>query len=341
MPLFKLGSLRPLLGGRWMKKKDVVNAIAQGNRLIEGAFDITLIEMRLLYLALAKVDSRNPQPEGEYKFQAKEYQEMYSLDSRNSYEQLKSAVNSLGRKPIITYEWNEEDQILEKVQRFWFSSIRYAAASSTSDITLRFSESVRDYLYELKNEFTLMNLADMVKLDTPFAFRLYSWLFKYRNLNKSKKHHGVITTDVLEIEWMKERTGLIGKYPVFQDFKRRVLDPAVATINANSPLSVTYETEKVGKKVAAIIFSYIDERDVASVADITIKPKRPRMPNRPHATQGSAREGQWARECINLMKEYVTSAKAYDSAFKITPADKRSIKNWYEIIGQKVPVLLS
>ncbi|MCV5467064.1 replication initiation protein, partial [Escherichia coli] len=39
---------------------DVQSLLAQGNQLLEGAYDITLIEMRLLYLALTKIDSRKP-----------------------------------------------------------------------------------------------------------------------------------------------------------------------------------------------------------------------------------------------------------------------------------------
>lgn len=50
-----------------MERVSKDNIVTQANQLVEGAFDITLIEMRLLYLALTKVDSRNPQPEGEYR----------------------------------------------------------------------------------------------------------------------------------------------------------------------------------------------------------------------------------------------------------------------------------
>ncbi|EOL4714413.1 replication initiation protein, partial [Escherichia coli] len=34
---------------------DVQSLLTQGNQLLEGAYDITLIEMRLLYLALTKI----------------------------------------------------------------------------------------------------------------------------------------------------------------------------------------------------------------------------------------------------------------------------------------------
>ncbi|BCQ47795.1 hypothetical protein ERHA55_53220 (plasmid) [Erwinia rhapontici] len=36
--------------------------VVQGNDLLEGAYSVTLDEMRLLNLALAQIDSRKPQP---------------------------------------------------------------------------------------------------------------------------------------------------------------------------------------------------------------------------------------------------------------------------------------
>lgn len=313
--------------------KDFQNLVTQGNQLLEGAYDINLIEMRLLYLALTKIDSRKPQPKNEYTLYAKEYRDKFSLDSKNCYEQLKSAASSLGSKPIITYEWNEKKHRIDTVKRFWFSSIRYGVGDSSSDVTLRFSDSVSQYLYELKNEFTQMNLEDMVKLDTPFSFRLYSWLYKYKNLNKNKNAFGVISTDPFSIDWMKERTGLTGKYPIYKDFKKRVLDPAVDIINANTNLSVTYESIKIGKKIDSIVFSYLVENDFHGGAKAISKPLRQRLPSRPRVTKGSAAEGDWARRCIDVMKNYLIALREYDPKLKLTTADLRKVEAWYKIIG--------
>lgn len=76
--------------------------------------------MRLLYLALTKIDSRKPQPASEYTLFAKEYRDAFSLDSKNCYEQLKSAASSLGSKPIVTYEWNETKKELMLLNDFGF-----------------------------------------------------------------------------------------------------------------------------------------------------------------------------------------------------------------------------
>ncbi|MCW2456450.1 replication initiation protein (plasmid) [Rahnella aceris] len=310
------------------------NLVTQGNQLLEGAYDVSLIEMRLLYLALTKIDSRKPQPRNEYTILATEYRDKFSLDSKNCYEQLKSAATTLGSKPIITYEWNEQKQRIDTINRYWFDSIRYGSGNSSSDITLRFSESVSHYLYELKSEFTQMNLENMVPLDTPFSFRLYSWLYKYKNLNKNKNKQGVISTDPLSIEWIKERTGLKGKYPYYKDFKKRVLDPAVDMINGRTNLSVTYEGIKSGKKIESIVFTYIVEDDYIDGEIAMSKPLRPRMPSRPRVTKGSAAEGDWARRCIEVMKKYLTDLRTYDAKLKLSKADLVKVESWHKQTGK-------
>jgi len=304
--------------------------VTQANQLVEGAYEVNLIEMRLLYLALTKIDPRNPQPDGEYTIYASEYNNMYSL-SKTGYEQLKSAVDSLSRKPVVTYYNGTRVK-----QRFWFSSIEYGVGGSESDVILRFSDTVREYLYELRKDFTQMNLNEIVKLDSPFAFRLYSWLYRYRNLDRYTNSNKVITTEPLGVEWMKERSGLAGKYPQLADFRRRVLDPAIDMINAHTNLSVTYAIEKHGRKVGAFIFSYIDEKEHASHTLAPTKPLRPRLPNRPRVTKGSAAEGEWARTCIRVIRDYQLALQAYSDKLHINAADLKKVHAWYAIIGGSV-----
>ncbi|MCK4221152.1 replication initiation protein [Escherichia coli] len=47
--------------------------VTQSNKLIEGSYSVNLSEIRLLWLALTKVDSKLPQPEREYTLTAGEY----------------------------------------------------------------------------------------------------------------------------------------------------------------------------------------------------------------------------------------------------------------------------
>jgi plasmid replication initiation protein len=312
-----------------MAKLDVKKLyVTQDNKLLEGAYSATLDEMRLLYLALVQIDSKKVQPDGLYTLYPADFEKMFGVHPSHTHQQLKKAADSLGSKPIITYEWDEKKKRLDKVKRFWFSSIRYDASDNTADVTIRFSPDVVPYLYDLKKEFTQVDFEHVSRLDTPFAFRLYSWLVKFRNLARNSRQNGIIETDPFEIDWMKERTGLVGKYEEYRFFKRDVLVPAIERINANTDISVSWQPVKVGRSVTAIKFFYVIESGQRAA-----KPLRPRLPRRPHAVAGSDLEGKWARRCISLMKEYRQKLEAFDSSEKITLADLRKWLDWYTIIG--------
>lgn len=306
--------------------------VTQGNQLIEGSYDITLTEIRLLWLALTKIQSKGAKTSAEIVLTASEYSSMYKLDMSNSANQLKSVSETLGSKPIITYDWNDKKNRVDKVIRYWFSSIRYGA-NLGADVTLKFSEEVSPFLYELKNEFTQMNVFNMASLDTPFAFRLYSWLSRYRNLDKYKvKKSGVISTEPIALDWMKDRAGLLNKYKDFKNFRVRVLDPAVDVINRTTDLTVKYETISAGKKVTDIVFIYIVENDQAY---LRVKPEPPKLPRRPRVLQGSSREGDWALQCLDLIRDYEKRLKEYDSKELLPLAYLRKTSNYYRIIGNK------
>ncbi len=318
-------------------RNDNSQLVYQGNSLIEGAYNITLDETRFIYLALTKVDSMRPQPDGAYTLYPHEFEKLFGTNPKNTHRQLKEAASSLGKKPIFTYEWNERLKRVDKVERFWFSSIRYDASGGNSDVTVRFSLDVAEYLYELKREFTRLNIDVIAKLESPFAFRLYSWLISYRELARCQKNNGIIVTDPFEIEWMRERAGFVGKtYYEYRFFRRDVIEPAIKQINAKTDISVSWEPLKRGRKIHAIVFSYIIEDGSGTQEIPKSKPLRPRLPRRPHVAAGSDAEGRWARACLDLMTGYRAELHQYDDAEKLAVADLKKMQGWYLIIGDKI-----
>lgn len=304
--------------------------VYQGNSLIEGAYNITLDEIRFLYLAMTKVDSTKPQPDGVYTLFPHEFEQYFGINPKNTHTQLKEAASSLGKKPIFTYEFNEKNKRVEKIERFWFSSIRYDASGGNSDVTIRFSQDVAEYLYELKLQFTRLNFEIISKLDTPFAFRLYSWLISYKGLDRCKKASGVVVTDPITIDWMRERAGLVSKtYDEYRFFRRDVLEPALKQINAKTDISVNWEPKKIGRKVSSIVFTYLTERNTKT----PVKPLRAKFPRRPKVDAGSEIERNWALRCIELMENYRQELIAYDKYLKLSVADLKKLCSWYVIVN--------
>lgn len=307
-------------------KHDMLTVV-QGNDLLEGAYGVTLDEMRLLNLALAQIDSRKPQPDALYTLYPRDYQRFYGVNPTSSHRQLRDAAASLMKKPVTIYKEDLNGKI-RTVQLSWFSRLEYVNNDEYSAVVLRFGQDVAPYLFELKESFTKLNFMNLTKLDTPFSIRLYSWLIKARNLTRYRPHGAIEVT--LAIEWMREKANLLGKYQDYRDFRQKLLQPSLNRINAFTDISVIWEPVKLGRAVHAIKFTYVDES-----APEAVKPMRPRLPRRPYVTAGSAAEGEWARRCIAVMTQYMTELNAYDPNEKISVPDLRKLAGWYKLTGQR------
>jgi len=299
--------------------------VVQGNDLLEGAYGVTLDEMRLLNLALAQIDSRKPQPDMLYTLYPRDYQRIYGVNPTSSHRQLRDAADSLMKKPVTIYKEDRNGKV-RTVQLSWFSRLEYVSNDDHSAVVLRFGQDVAPYLFELKESFTKLDFINLARLDTPFSIRLYSWLVKARNLTRYRSHGTIEVT--LEIEWMREKANLQGKYQDYRDFRQKLLQPSLDRINASTDISVIWEPVKIGRSVHALKFTYVSE----SVPE-AVKPMRPRLPRRPHVTAGSAAEGEWARKCIALMTQYMTQLDAYDPNEKVSVPDLRKLAGWYKKVG--------
>lgn len=301
--------------------------VVQGNDLLEGAYGVTLDEMRLLNLALAQIDSRKPQPDMLYTLYPRDYQRIYGVNPTSSHRQLRDAADSLMKKPVTIYKEDRNGKV-RTVQLSWFSRLEYVSNDDHSAVVLRFGQDVAPYLFELKESFTKLDFINLARLDTPFSIRLYSWLVKARNLTRYRSHGTIEVT--LEIEWMREKANLQGKYQDYRDFRQKLLQPSLDRINASTDISVIWEPVKIGRSVHAIKFTYVDESSPEA-----LKPMRPRLPRRPHVTSGSAAEGEWARKCIALLTQYMTQLEAYDPNEKVSVPDLRKLAGWYKKVGHR------
>lgn len=300
--------------------------VIQSNELIESGFTATLGEMRLIYFAMKKIKPKEKNKKDFYLLNVGEYCNLYGISRiANGYDQMRKAINTLKKKPIVLYQWNDEFQYNEKTEKFWFDSVSYFEGEvnkSGAGLKIKFTESISDYLFDLQNNFTKINFEMISKLDTVFSFRLYSWLSMFRHFKKHTNQNGVTTTNPIDLSWIRERTGLVDKYPDYKEFKRNVLSPAMENINKLTDFSVTFKEVKVSQKVVSLIFSYIVETGVK---------KELVLPKRPQVLKGTHLEGEWARECISVILNYKKETK-----LDFCDLDEKIVKklaSFYKIIG--------
>lgn len=112
--------------------------------------------------------------------------------------------------------------------------------------SITFNRDLNPHFLVIHDQVTRYKLRHVLKLKSPYYILLYGML-----LSGEDKESYFVTASVSRI---KEMIGAKGKYPLFADFRRSVLEPGVDAINESTDIRVEYEILKRGRSVSSIQF---------------------------------------------------------------------------------------
>lgn len=234
-----------------MPKNDLV---VKSNQVIEASYTLTTIEQRLILSAIAQIPKGEPvTDEVIYTVSVADLQK-FGANETTAYRDLKESVSRLFDRSIVLRSSDRTSRTR------WVQKIDFM--DSRGVIGIRFSKDILPFLSNLSTEFTKYLASDLIGVTSTYAIRLYELLVQYQSVGKRE-------ISVVDLRWMFE---LQNKYPVWADLKRWVIDQAVKEINEFSPLSVTYETKKTGRKITSINLRFKQKPKQAQIATET--PKR-------------------------------------------------------------------
>ena len=112
------------------------------------------------------------------------------------------------------------------------------------------------------------------------------------------------------VEDIKSWLSISDKYPLFKDFKKRVLTPSINEINAKSDLLVDVEPIKRGRPIVALKFTIKSKKSA-----VKIEQKRPAFPhknkygkyvtlNRDDPRTSNHEYGVWAKDCLKILEDF-------------------------------------
>lgn len=229
-----------------MSKSEVV---VKSNQVIEASYQLSTIEQRLVLAAIAHIPkNQEVSDEVVYTVGVSDLQAL-GVNETTAYRDLKEGLNRL-------YERSINIMIDGKsIKMRWVQSIQFM--DSRGEIGLRFSKDILPFISNLSREFTKYALSDIAGMSSAYAIRIYELITQYKSLGERE----IAVTD------LRNMLELGTRYPLFADLKRWVIDTAVNQINDHSPLQVSYEVSKTGRKVSHITFSFKGKK----IKDITPK----------------------------------------------------------------------
>lgn len=223
--------------------------VCKANEVIEAGYRLSLNEQRVVLACISQVNSMDELLEtDEFELSAKDFAVLYGISKNRAYGELQEVAKNLYQRSLTIHNPDPKRPKLKKMETRWISSIGYMPEDGK--IILRFSKDMLPFLSELKGSFTRYKLEHVGKMTSVYAMRLYELLAQWQGVGKRE----------IELDWLKEQLQLDASYNRMNNFKARVIDPAIKDINANSNYDVSWIQRKTGRKVTHLIFKFNEKK---------------------------------------------------------------------------------
>ena len=221
--------------------------VVKDNALINASYNLDLVEQRLILLAIveARESGKGINANDPLEVHAESYINQFNVARQTAYQALKDACKDLFARQFSYQEINKRGNV-ENVLSRWVSEIRYIDDEAT--VKLIFAPAIVPLITRLEEQFTKYELQQISNLSSAYAVRLYELLIAWRSTGK---------TPVIELTEFRNKIGVLDdEYTRMGNFKDRVLNLAIAQINAHTDITVKHEQHKKGRNISGFSFSF-------------------------------------------------------------------------------------
>lgn len=221
--------------------------VVKKNTLNECMHNLTLVEMRLMQLAI--VDFRNKvefDSNAIVEIHASVYAETFNVSRQTAHEAILEAEKTLFQRQFTFI--NDEGRT---VKSRWIAHVEY----SDNSIRIGLSLPVIDAISRIDGKetpFTRYHIEQTHALNSRYSLRLYELVVQYLKMGK---------TPIFELKKFRFQMGLLPEnYKEMKNFKKYVLDLAVNEINEKTNITINYEQKKKGRVISGFIFTVNEKR---------------------------------------------------------------------------------
>ena len=226
----------------WEQERNYL--VVKHNSIIQKTrYSLSTQQQKVLLYAISKI-----QPEDddfkEYVFELKDLCVLFGIESHgNTYANFRDSIKELADASFWLLD-KEKNSVLVR----WFSKV--IISNDNTKVNIRFDADLKPWLLKLAGQFTSYELSNTLLMKSKYSIRIYEILKSYEAV-------GMYKTD---IETMKVLLDCAGDYKVFADFRRRVLDVAMAEINEYSDLQVEMTPLRTNRAFTHLMFM-IEKKD--------------------------------------------------------------------------------
>lgn len=267
--------------------------ISKANSFVQASYSMTLDEMRVLALTLGVFDPENP-TKRDFEFTVSEFcQHFPDVNPDIAYTQVQNAIRKISRRWMTL---RDDEYVLDEVvfvtDRTYFKK--------EGRFRIMFHERLMPYISELHGNYTKYQLVQIGAFTSTHSIRLYELCSQYRKTGWRQT----------SLDDLKDWLQVTGKYDLYANFRKWVLEPAISEINAKSDLLVDVEPIKRGRTIVALKFTIKSKKST-----VKTELKRPPFPHknkygqfvkldRQNPKNSSHEYGIWAKDCLKILESF-------------------------------------
>ena len=256
-----------------IEKRNALNEIRRNSMALQ--------ELRFFSIYLAKINARDTNSR-KVSFPLKDFIKIMEIEKLNLWR-VKQVTDNLLCK-IVHLDTPEGGY--QSFQLFKECNL-YQDELQQWQIEIDAHDKALPLMFEFKKDYFTYELWNALRLKSTNQLRIYELLKQYEKIGER----------IVPLGTLKEFLGLEPtQYPVWQNFKTRILDSCQQALLENTDICFTYEPIKVGRKFTGVKFfiskneKYIDQLSLAEFIDL-----------QPAADEPTERE--YSNEHISLLAE--------------------------------------
>lgn len=234
-------SIQNTLGDCLMKEDKTqpkTELVVQHNKLIESKSRLTLQEKRVILWLLSQIKPTDNDFTS-HRISIKEFCTITQVSPNGMYTELQKVTKRLIGRVLSIRDLSKN----RTLQVSWLNVADYW--HNEGIIELKIAQELRPYLLELREEFTVIKIPDIMGLSSIYAVRIFELLKQYQNLGKRE----------IELNDLRKFCSIEGnKYKLYGIFKLKVLEIARREINAKTDIFIDYKEIKTARKITSINF---------------------------------------------------------------------------------------
>lgn len=263
------------------------------NSLVTSAYHLTLNEQRLILCALKKIEPMVEIGENQAFYISRDDFIELGVNPDIVAQEIRQATKDLMKKSatvktplgtlempwlfeVLRFDKNAEQKLRERYRNpddynDYIRALRLHnlidsfTHRANENIVARvvFHPKILPLLSNLKQNFTQFSIQDVAEFKSTYTHRIYQLMMQWKST-------GYVKISIDDLRFMLV-LGL--KYPLFADFKKRVIDVAIDEINEKSPYNVQCEFIKKGRKFVAIELRFALKEKTKPLPETTRDPK--------------------------------------------------------------------